>query len=135
MASKRDKLRQLNQRNHEPKDSEATTIVDELVKNYDEGESKEKTSIQDEPKQQTPVEAKIPSAQENPIPKTTPIVSVIDKSKVGRPKILEGVYKPISARLKMENYEFVRINGGKYGGMNGYLNYLIEQEMNKTSGN
>lgn len=50
------------------------------------------------------------------------------KKKAGRPKTLEGEYKPISARLKIENYNYAKEVGGRYGGINGYLNYLIEQD-------
>ena len=57
------------------------------------------------------------------------LVNVIDKSNVGRPKVLTGVYKPISARLKIENYEHARKVGGRFGGMNAYINWLIEQDM------
>ncbi len=64
----------------------------------------------------------------NPIINTdTTLVNVIDKSNVGRPKEYDGVYKKISARLKMENYEYARIVGGRYGGMNAFINWLIEE--------
>lgn len=57
-----------------------------------------------------------------------PLVNVMDKSNVGRPKVLTGVYKPISTRLKVENYEYARKIGGIYGGLTGYLNWLIEED-------
>ena len=60
------------------------------------------------------------------------LINVIDKSHVGRPKTLKGTYKPISARLKMENYVFARNEGGKYGGMNAYINYLIEKDIKRN---
>lgn len=61
----------------------------------------------------------------------TKLIEVIDKSNVGRPKVLTGVYKPISARLKMENYEHARVVGGRFGGMNAYINWLIEEDMKR----
>lgn len=59
---------------------------------------------------------------------STKLINVIDKSAVGRPKVSNDVYKSISTRLKVENYEYARIVGGKYGGITAYLNYLIEQD-------
>ena len=107
MTSKRDRLKQLNQKEdiiHEEIPNN-TTIVDELVEQYNKAEEAEGGEK-----------------------RSSPLISVIDKSRVGRPKALEGEYKPISARLKMENYEHARLEGGKYGGMNAYINYLIEQD-------
>lgn len=61
-------------------------------------------------------------------PEEEELVNVIDKSKVGRPKVLQGEYKAISAKLKKENYVFAKTVGGKYGGMVGYINWLIEED-------
>lgn len=66
---------------------------------------------------------------------SVPLVNVIDKSNVGRPKVLTGVYKPISTRLKVENYEYARKIGGIYGGLTGYLNWLIEEDKKNRFGN
>ena len=159
MGSKRDRFKKLNEEKSAKAATQGTTIVDELRENYEKQESvandpvpakepeimqepisdeqptikEEKAQIVDAPKQSkkpkkdsAPVEASAP-VQEEPV-----LINVINKSNVGRPKILEGVYKPISARLKMENYEHARLVGGKYGGMNAYLNWLIEQDMKNT---
>lgn len=180
MASKRDKLKQLN-KIREEKAADKTTIVDELVEQYEKeaessnnaetGSNKEATSVIPEKKstlimnepvtttrEESVVQDPSNAAKSGPIVegkktsngerstvadedeqsprlaeiKETPLINVIDKSRVGRPKVLEGVYKPISARLKQENYEHARIVGGKYGGMNAYLNWLIEQDMKKS---
>lgn len=133
MASKRDKLKLLNQRTPKKEETKATTIVDELVENYVETEAKEDPAQEEPIKEIAPVKEK--SVSKTPVtPKAIEepkLVSVIDKAGVGRPKVLEGVYKPISARLKMENYEHARLVGGKYGGMNAYINWLIEQDIKR----
>ena len=54
------------------------------------------------------------------------LIEVIDKSHMGRPKVYQGEYKTISGRLKKENYEHARMVGGRFGGMNAYINWLIE---------
>ncbi len=128
MSSKRDKLKQLNQlplTENIDVTEDGTTIVDELVENY--------VETQEAKVELDPVETKIEPVSV-PLFETNNLINVIDKSKVGRPKILEGEYKPISARLKIECYTHARLVGGKYGGMNGYINYLIEQDMKKSSG-
>ena len=56
------------------------------------------------------------------------LVNVMDKSRVGRPK-REGYYQKISLNLKAENLIYAKSVGGKYGGVTGYINYLIEQDM------
>lgn len=124
MTSKRDKLKQINQNNQENKQEEVgTTIVDELVENY----------TNNEPDQIAPPQETPPDPAKAPIPDLSgELINVIDKSHVGRPKVLEGVYKPISARLKIENYEYARKVGGRFGGMNAYINYLIEQDIRKN---
>ena len=122
MASKRDRLKQLNQSQEIKNTEQGTTIVDELIEQYE--------------NQAPPVQSidiKIPNTDAVPAPDLSgELIEVIDRSRAGRPKILEGVYKPISARLKLENYEFARKSGGKYGGMNAYINYLIEQDMKRA---
>ncbi len=117
MASKRDKLKMLNQASTPSPKENVTTIVDELVENYEKEEEKS-TVILPEP----------PKSEFKTSDISSDLITVIDKSNVGRPKILQGVYKPISARLKMENYEHARKVGGRFGGMNAYINYLIEQD-------
>ena len=118
MASKRDRLKLLNQVNHARSVNEepATTIVDELVEQYEKQENATTIAVKADFKTEV-------------TPKESELIQVIDKSRVGRPKVLEGVYKPISARLKMENYEHARKVGGRFGGMNAYINYLIEQDI------
>lgn len=56
------------------------------------------------------------------------LVNVMDKSRVGRPK-REGYYQKISLNLKAENLIYAKAVGGKFGGVTGYINYLIEQDM------
>lgn len=126
MASKRDKLKMLNQVSSPKIEETKTTIVDELVEKYEQNE------IEDDNNKTI---STLPAKEINVIQPTytTELVNVIDKSNVGRPKVLQGVYKPISARLKMENYEYARLVGGKYGGMNGYINWLIEEDMKKSN--
>lgn len=126
MASKRDKLKMLNQVSSPKVEETKTTIVDELVEKFEQTETEEKSIASDIPE----------SVEDNKLIHSTyptELVNVIDKSNVGRPKILQGVYKPISARLKMENYEYARLVGGKYGGMNGYINWLIEEDRKKSN--
>lgn len=153
MGSKRDRFKKLNEEKSAKAATQGTTIVDELRENYEKQESvandpvpakepeimaepisdeqpatrEEKAQIVDAPKQNKKPKKESAPVQEEPV-----LINVINKSNVGRPKILEGVYKPISARLKMENYEHARLVGGKYGGMNAYLNWLIEQDMKNT---
>ena len=120
MASKRDKLKMLNMGSSNKSSREKqTTIVDELIQTYEEKE------LENHP----PVKKELP-VEEVSIPESE-LVNVIDKSHVGRPKILEGIYKNISGRLKMENYEHARKVGGIYGGMNAYLNWLIEEDIKR----
>ncbi|WP_044916641.1 hypothetical protein [Butyrivibrio sp. WCE2006] len=59
------------------------------------------------------------------------LINVMDKSRVGRPK-REGYYHKISLNLKAENLMYAKSVGGKYGGVTGYINYLIEQDMKKN---
>ena len=96
------------------------TIVDDIINNLDKAEEKSTPKNDRIFKQLTP--------KVTPVTTSTELINVIDKSKVGRPKLYDGVYKPISARLKMENYEYARNVGGRFGGMNAYINYLIEQD-------
>ena len=149
MGSKRDRFKKLNQdRSEETSLSEneikPVTIVDELADNYEKQESAKDPVTEDnavesinqikerEKYEQIIKEDTVSSpVVEKNAPKEPAIIKVIDKSNVGRPKVLQGVYKPISARLKLENYEHARLVGGRYGGMNGYINYLIEQDMKK----
>lgn len=63
------------------------------------------------------------------------LVQVVDKSKMGRPKVLTGEYKPISTRLKLENLEYAKKISGIYGGLTGYLNWLIEEDKKRRFGN
>ncbi len=107
----------------------------------------EKTEVV-EPASETPVAApadevefiNVPAEEEvivtNPVHETVEdkygLIHVMDKSNVGRPK-KPGEHTKISATLKMENYAYAKINSGKYGGLTGYLNYLIEQDMLKNS--
>ena len=143
MGSKRDKLKKLNQTSKpiEPKE-EPTTIVDELIQNYENTENEEnnksdstndsvflseipediKRYVEAKDNEVKPVEEIKPVIQGSSI-----LVDVMDKSNVGRPKTW-GAYKNISARLKMENYEFARSVSGIYGGMIGYINWLIEED-------
>ncbi len=118
MASKRDRLKLLNQMNYTKSVNEepGTTIVDELVEQYEKKEHGTTASVKAD------LQVEVPQRESE-------LIQVIDKSRVGRPKVLEGIYKPISARLKMENYEHARKVGGRFGGMNAYINYLIEQDM------
>ena len=95
------------------------TIVDDIMNNLDKAEEKSKPKNDSIFKQPTP--------KVTPVTTSAELIDVIDKSNVGRPKLYDGVYKPISARLKMENYEYARIAGGKYGGMNAFINWLIEE--------
>ncbi|MBR1477768.1 MAG: hypothetical protein IJ608_07390 [Lachnospiraceae bacterium] len=54
-------------------------------------------------------------------------IQVMDNKKRG-PKPAPGEHKMISARLKKENYDFAMAKSGKYKGLTGYINYLIEQD-------
>ena len=127
MPSKREllaqKMRGMNNQEITKEAEEPNNIVDELLSNYENGKSEEKPAIQN-----TPVKS-----QE--LPPKTDFINVIDKSHVGRPKTLVGTYKAISARLKMENYVFARKEGAMYGGMNAYINYLIEKDLKRKSKN
>lgn len=109
--------------------SEESTIVDELLSDFEKGESK---SI--EKKDNAPVIQNTPAKSQD-LPPKNEFINVIDKSHVGRPKTLVGTYKAISARLKMENYVFARKEGAMYGGMNAYINYLIEKDLKRKSKN
>lgn len=109
--------------------SEESTIVDELLSDFEKGESK---SI--EKKDNAPVIQNTPAKSQD-LPPRNEFINVIDKSHVGRPKTLVGTYKAISARLKMENYVFARKEGAMYGGMNAYINYLIEKDLKRKSKN
>ena len=62
------------------------------------------------------------------------LVQVVDKSNMGRPKVLTGVYKPISTRLKLENLEYAKKISGIYGGLTGFLNWLIEEDKKRRFG-
>lgn len=120
--SARDRLKTANATNFVTLGSEANkeTIVDDIINNLDKAEEKSTPKNDSIFKQLTP--------KVTPVTTSTELINVIDKSKVGRPKLYDGVYKPISARLKMENYEYARNVGGRFGGMNAYINYLIEQD-------
>ncbi len=146
MGSKRDRFKKLNQDRFEDaitqeKEIKPVTIVDELADNYDRLESSKEPEKDDSEASSDDSQGSLKiDKEENPsLPvldkknhDESIIINVIDKSNVGRPKILQGVYKPISARLKMENYEHAKLVGGRYGGMNGYINYLIEQDIKKS---
>ena len=123
MPSKREllaqKMRGMNTPEITKEVKEPDNIVDELLSNYENGKSEDKPAIQNTP------------AKTQELPPKTDFINVIDKSHVGRPKTLVGTYKAISARLKMENYVFARKEGAMYGGMNAYINYLIERSKEK----
>lgn len=123
MTSKREllaqKMRGMNNPEITKEVKEPDNIVDELLSNYENGKSEDKPAIQNTP------------AKSQELPTKTDFIKVIDKSHVGRPKKLEGTYKAISARLKMENYIFAKNEGWRYGGMNAYINYLIEKDQKR----
>ena len=125
MPSKREllaqKMRGMNNQEIQEKveEKQPDNIVDELLSNYENGKSEDKPVIQNTP------------AKSQELPPRTEFINVIDKSHVGRPKKLEGTYKAISARLKMENYIFAKNEGWRYGGMNAYINYLIEKDQKR----
>ena len=127
MPSKREllaqKMRGMNTPEITKEAEEPNNIVDELLSNYENGKSEDKPAIQNTP------------AKTQELPPKTDFINVIDKSHVGRPKTLVGTYKAISARLKMENYVFARKEGAMYGGMNAYINYLIEKDLKRKSKN
>lgn len=127
MPSKREllaqKMRGMNTPEITKEVKEPDNIVDELLSNYENGKSEDKPAIQNTP------------AKTQELPPKTDFINVIDKSHVGRPKTLVGTYKAISARLKMENYVFARKEGAMYGGMNAYINYLIEKDLKRKSKN
>ena len=127
MPSKREllaqKMRGMNNQEITKEAEEPNNIVDELLSNYENGKSEDKPAIQNTP------------AKTQELPPKTDFINVIDKSHVGRPKTLVGTYKAISARLKMENYVFARKEGAMYGGMNAYINYLIEKDLKRKSKN
>ena len=134
MASKRDRLKMLNQATSETKAKEKpTTIVDELIQNYEKAEekgSKEKEVIANET---APVVNVVPTTPVMPVAPSR-LINVIDKSNLGRPKAWQpGTYKDISARLKIENYEHARIVGGVYGGVTAYINWLIEEDIRRKN--
>ena len=56
------------------------------------------------------------------------IIEVMPKGAIGRPKVYEEETKFISCRLKVSNYEYAKIHGGRFGGVTGYINYLIEKD-------
>ena len=127
MPSKREllaqKMRGMNTPEITKEVKEPDNIVDELLSNYENGKSEDKPAIQNTP------------AKTQELPPKTDFINVIDKSHVGRPKTLVGTYKAISARLKRENYVFARKEGAMYGGMNAYINYLIEKDLKRKSKN
>lgn len=127
MASKRDRLKMLNQASTEQKLKEKpTTIVDELIQNYE----KEQEKSNEENETVAPKENIRQIEPVTPVPQSR-LINVIDKSMMGRPKAWQpGTFKDISARLKIENYEHARIVGGMYGGITAYINWLIEQDIN-----
>jgi len=130
MTSKRDRLAMMLEKNGTQNTKrEENTIVDELLTDFEKGESK---SIEE--KDNTPVIQNTPVKSQD-LPPRNEFINVIDKSHVGRPKTLVGTYKAISARLKMENYVFARKEGAMYGGMNAYINYLIEKDLKRKSKN
>lgn len=61
------------------------------------------------------------------------IVHVIDRQKPGRKPKWSGVYKTTTFRLKEECYEYAKKRAYKYESMNGYINWLIEQDMMKNN--
>lgn len=124
----REKLAALNRRHTSFSETEETNkpdITDTFIEGISKAEQKEEAApvIQDTP------------MKSQDLPPKNDFINVIDKSHVGRPKKLEGTYKAISARLKMENYVFARKEGAMYGGMNAYINYLIEKDLKRKSKN
>lgn len=61
------------------------------------------------------------------------IIHVIDRQKPGRKPKWSGVYKTTTFRLKEECYEYAKKRAYKYESMNGYINWLIEQDMMKNN--
>lgn len=124
----REKLAALNRRHTSFSETEETNkpdITDTFIEGISKAEQKEEA---------TPVIQDTPMKSQD-LPPKNDFINVIDKSHVGRPKKLEGTYKAISARLKMENYVFARKEGAMYGGMNAYINYLIEKDLKRKSKN
>ena len=121
----REKLAALNRRHKSFSETEETNkrdITDTFIEGITKAEQKEEA---------VPVIQDTPVKSQEFTPRSD-LINVIDKSHVGRPKTLKGTYKPISARLIMENYVFARNEGGKYGGMNAYINYLIEKDIKRN---
>ena len=79
------------------------------------------------PVEQTPVPAPAPAPAPVKVETADEPIQVMDNKKRG-PKPAPGEHKMISARLKKENYDFAMAKSGKYKGLTGYINYLIEQD-------
>lgn len=122
--SARDRFKAANNVNFVKLGSEANkeTIVDDIVNGLKEEEKESSES------KKLPVKDVIPVKPTENVTES-PLIDVIDKSKVGRPK--EGESKKILVNLKIDNYYHARLIGGKYGGMTAYVNYLIEQDRKK----
>lgn len=122
--SARDRFKAANNVNFVKLGSEANkeTIVDDIVNGLEEEKKESNTPESLQAEEVKPVKTVSTTTE-------SPLIDVIDKSKVGRPK--EGETKKILVSLKIDNYYHARLVGGKYGGMTAYVNYLIEQDRKK----
>lgn len=84
-----------------------------------------KKQIEEQEEKKMPVE---PTVERIEPDNHTELIDVMPKRNLGRPKTYEEETKFISCRLKVSNYEYAKINGGRYGGVTGYINYLIEKD-------
>ncbi len=127
MSSARERFKKANQDFIGLGDSETNkpTIVDDIIHDYNTS-VEEKKEIEEKPEKKVPVqpEKKSPDPKSEAT-KATPKVG-------GRPKKYDGTLKTLKIYMPEECYNFIKANGWKYDGMNGFINHLIEEEMKKN---
>lgn len=91
------------------------TIMDDVLNNYEETEKK-------------PVMVEPMGLPERPKEKKIAAYKI-----GGRPKKYQGECKNIKLVLPLETHNFLQEYGGKYGGVTGYIQHLVDEEINRRS--
>ena len=118
MASNREKLKEMmaSSRNI-AQESTRTTVIDDLVEEYDRVESAKEAGLLPE----APKEPKAPRA-----PKV--------KKTVGRPRKFKEDVKTVFVNVQLLDSEvkFLQKYGGEFGGKTGYIRKLVQEEMSRV---
>lgn len=113
MASNREKLKEMMATSRNiAEESTRTTVIDDLVEEYDRVETAKEAGLLPEAPQEKPAKKRAP----------------------GRPRKFSKDEDTVvlGIRVKKEEALFLEEYGGKFGGKTGYVTHLIRQEMDRV---